>query len=293
MKYILENDKLRVGVLTLGAELISIYSKETEKEYMWQPGTEIWSAHSILLFPNPGRIAHDRTIIGGKVYPATMHGFAKDMEFRATEATNEKVVMELASSDETRFFLPYEFIFRVIFELCGDVLEQRFEVVNKDTKDVYFCLGAHPGFYCPIELGESGDDYVLRFDPPQQFNRTETERGTRLLTGKKTPVVLENGTDMFVGEKFFNDDPKLFSDIKADTITLLSKKSGRFVEMGIKDFPFMCLWGVPDKMQILSIEPWCGTSDLTDTDHVWETKLGIEKAEVGGVWKRTLTFRVG
>ena len=34
MKYILENDKLKVGVVTLGAELQSIYSKVTEKEYM-------------------------------------------------------------------------------------------------------------------------------------------------------------------------------------------------------------------------------------------------------------------
>ena len=65
------------------------------------------------------------------------------------------------------------------------------------------------------------------------------------------------------------------------------------MEMGIKDFPYMCIWGVPDKMQILSIEPWCGTSDLTDTDHVWEHKLGIEKAEIGDTWTRTLTFRVG
>lgn len=293
MKYIIENDKLRVGVATLGAELTSIYSKVTEKEYMWQPGAEIWPVHSLLLFPNPGRIAHDRTIIGGKVYPATMHGFAKDMEFTAVDATCEKLVLELAANEDTRFFLPYEFVFRVIFELKDDILEQRFEVVNKDDKDVYFCLGAHPGFYCPIELGESGDDYVLRFDPPQQFNRNETEKGTRLLTGKKTPVVLENGTDMFVGEKFFNDDPKLFSEITADTVTLLSKKSGRFVEMGIKDFPYMCLWGVPDKMQILSIEPWCGMNDLTDTDHVWEHKPGIQKAEVGSMWKGKLTFRVG
>ncbi len=293
MKYILENEKLKVVVATKAAELQGIYSKETGKEYMWQPGAEIWNTHSILLFPNPGRIAHDRIIVGGKVYPATMHGFAKDMEFTATEATSEKVVMELAANEDTKFFLPYEFLFRVIFELKGDVLEQRFEVVNKDDKDIYFCLGAHPGFYCPIELGESGDDYVLRFDPPQQMLRTETEAGTRLLTGKTAPVELENGTDMFVGEKFFNDDPKLFSDIKADTITLLSKKSGRFVEMGIKGFPFMCLWGVPDKMQILSIEPWCGTSDLTDTDHVWEHKLGIEKAALGETWTRTLTFRVG
>ena len=293
MKYILENDKLKVRVSSFAAELQGIWSKETEKEYMWQPGAEIWNTHSILLFPNPGRIAHDRIIVGGKVYPATMHGFAKDMEFTAAEVGAEKRVLELASNEDTKFFLPYEFLFRVIFELKGDVLEQRFEIVNKDDKDVYFCLGAHPGFYCPIELGESGDDYVLRFDPPQQMLRTETEAGPRLLTGKTTPFELENGTDMFVGEKFFNDDPKLFSNVKADTITLLSKKSGRFVEMGIKDFPYMCLWGVPDKMQILSIEPWCGTSDLTDTDHVWEHKLGIEKAEIGGTWTRTLTFRVG
>ena len=293
MKYILENDKLQVVVNSFAAELQGIRSKATGLEYMWQPGAEIWNNRSILLFPNPGRIAHDRIIVGGKVYPATMHGFAKDMEFTVEELSDERIVLELAANDDTRFYFPYEFLFRVTFELKGDVLEQRFDVVNKDNKDMYFCLGAHPGFYCPIELGESGDDYVLRFDPPQQMLRTETEAGTRLLTGKTKPVALENGTDMFVGEKFFNDDPKLFSNVKADTITLLSKKSGRFMEMGIKDFPYMCIWGVPDKMQILSIEPWCGTSDLTDTDHVWEHKLGIEKAEIGDTWTRSLTFRVG
>ena len=35
MKYTIENDKLKVGVVTRGAELVSIYSKTTEKEYMW------------------------------------------------------------------------------------------------------------------------------------------------------------------------------------------------------------------------------------------------------------------
>lgn len=63
--------------------------------------------------------------------------------------------------------------------------------------------------------------------------------------------------------------------------------------MGIRNFPYMCLWGVGSKMQILCIEPWCGMSDLTHTDHVWETKLGIEKAEVGETFVRTLTYRVG
>ncbi len=292
LKYILENEQLKVMVDTKGAELQSLYSKALEKEYLWQPGAEIWNAHSILLFPNPGRIAHDRTIIGGKEYPATMHGFAKDMEFTAAEASNARLVLELAANPETRFFFPYAFLFRVIFALKEDVLEQRLEVVNRDDQTIYFSLGAHPGFYCPIDLSESGDDYVLRFDRPQEIELLESEPGTRLLTGRKTPLT-KGSAEIFVGEHFFDNGPMLYGNVQADTITLLSKKSGRFVEMGIRNFPYMCLWGVGSKMQILCIEPWCGMSDLTHTDHVWETKLGIEKAEVGETFVRTLTYRVG
>ena len=120
----------------------------------------------------------------------------------------------------------------------------------------------------------------------------DAEAGTRLLTGKKSKLPMD-GSDVHVGEHFFDNGPMLYGNVQADTVTLLSKKSGRFVEMGIRDFPYMCLWGVGAKMQILCIEPWCGTSDLTNTDHVWETKLGIEKAEVGETFTRAITFRVG
>lgn len=292
MIYTLENDNLTVKVSTLGAELQGIYSKSTDKEYIWQPGAETWNTHSILLFPNPGRIAHDRTIIGGRVYPATMHGFAKDMEFAVAEQSGEKLVLELVSNDATRFFLPYEYCFRVSFTLKGDMLYQKLEVENRDNKKIYFSLGAHPGFYCPIELGESGDDYVLRFNKPQNMNKLIAEDATKLLTRDKIPF-LKNETDIPLSETFFNDLPRLYGDVDADTITMLSTKSGRFVEMGIKGFPFMCLWGAPSKMSIVSIEPWCGMSDYTDTDHVWETKIGIEFADVGQTFERTLTFRVG
>ena len=108
----------------------------------------------------------------------------------------------------------------------------------------------------------------------------DAEAGTRLLTGRKSKLPMD-GSDVHVGEHFFDNGPMLYGNVQADTVTLLSKKSGRFVEMGIRDFPYMCLWGVGAKMQILC------------TDHVWETKLGIEKAEVGETFTRALTFRVG
>ncbi len=79
----IENDRLRVRVKELGAELCGIYSKEHDTEYMWQPGYEIWDHSCLTLFPNNGRIYKDRTVIGGRVYPATMkHGGISHMSSR-------------------------------------------------------------------------------------------------------------------------------------------------------------------------------------------------------------------
>jgi hypothetical protein len=34
-------------------------------------------------------------------------------------------------------------------------------------------------------------------------------------------------------------------------------------------------------MSLIAIEPWIGTSDRVDTDHVWETKPGVQMVAVG------------
>ncbi|MBQ8803693.1 MAG: aldose 1-epimerase family protein [Tyzzerella sp.] len=288
----LENDCMKIEVSPVGAELQSLYSKKTEMEYLWQPGHDIWPHHSMLLFPSPGRIAGDRVIISGKVYPATMHGFVNDMEFEVVEADNKHLLFQLSANEETRKCFPYEFRLQVDFSLEKDVVSQKFRVINDDNKIIYFSLGAHPGFYCPIVLGESGDDYSLEFDSPQYINSLELQEGTRLLTGKRIPW-LQGGTEIKISDQFFDDGPKMLEGVRAEAITMKSKRSGHFVELGIKDFPYMCLWGVGTRMSIFCIEPWCGVSDLADTDHVWEKKLGIEVVGVGDVFERTLTFRVG
>ena len=288
----LENHFVKIEVSPIGAELQSLYSKVTEMEYLWQPGAEIWPHHSMLLFPSPGRVAGDRTIIGGKVYPATMHGFANDMEFEVVEADEKHLLFQLAATELNRKSFPYEFRLQVAFILEKDIVKQKFRVINDDDKDVYFSLGAHPGFYCPIALDECGEDYSLEFDSPQEIHILELEEGTRLLTGKRIPYLCGE-QEIPLHDHYFDDGTKLLDGVNASFITLQSKKSGRFVELGIQDFPYMCLWGVGSRMSILCIEPWCGTSDLADTDHVWETKLGIEKVKVGEVFERTLTFQVG
>lgn len=286
------NGKIRVTVDELGAELKSIYSLEREMEYMWQPGNEIWDHSSLLLFPHPGRISCDRIIVDGKVYPTTMHGFAYTSKFTVVNKTEDSLTMELRANDATRRSFPYEFCLRVDFTLEGETLTQKFTVTSDDGKTMYFCLGAHPGFYLPLVLGESGDDYILRFNCPQHIDQLQLQKGTNLLTGEKVPY-LYDATDVQLNDSYFNNGSLLLSGVEADYVTLMSKKSGHYVRMGIQNFPYMCLWGNAVKNYMICIEPWCGTSDLMDTDHIWEHKLGIEKVAPGEEFVRTLTFEVG
>ena len=286
------NGKLSVSVDELGAELRSIYSHEREMEYMWQPGLETWDHSSLLLFPNPARICHDRTIIGGKIYPATMQGFAKDSVFEVENKKEDSMEFVLRANERTRRYFPFEFCLRVVFRLEGEKLIQEFHVSCEGDKTMYFGLGAHPGFYMPLVLGETGDDYIIRFDRPQHINHLQLQEGSRLLTGEKTPY-LYDATDVQLCEGYFNNGPMLLDGVDADSVMLLSKKSGRYVKLGIKGFPYMCLWGNPYKNFLMCIEPWCGTTDLVDTDHIWETKPGYEHVEPGEEFVRVLTFEVG
>lgn len=289
---IIENEKLRVRIKELGAELCGIYSKTLDLEYMWQPGYEIWDHSSLTLFPNNGRIYKDRTIIGGKVYPATMQGFAKFQVFDVAENSGDRAVLELKANDDTRRYLPYDFTLRIIFALDDDRLDVRFCILNHCAEPMYFSLGMHPGFYLPLVLGEKTEDYVIRFNRKQNISRLVNEQVTMLLTGERKPY-LTDGTDIPLRDDLFNAGSHLLEGVDAETVTLLSTKSGRFVEIGIEGFPHMCLWGNALRPFLVCIEPWCGTSDFIDTDHVWEKRPGTLCAPAQGCEERTLSFRVG
>ncbi len=287
----IENAHLKVCIKELGAELCGIYSKSLDMEYMWQPGFEIWDHSSLTLFPNNGRIYKDRAIIGGKVYRETMQGFAKTQLFTVTENTGDKAVLELSANEVTRLYLPYDFTLRITFALIEDKLDVNFAVINHGAENMYFTLGMHPGFYLPLVLGEKTEDYVIRFNRDQKINRLVNEAVTMLLTGERKPYL--DGTDIPLCDDMFNAGSHLLEGVDAETVTLLSTKSGRFVEIGIKDFPHMCLWGNAIRPFLVCIEPWCGTSDFIDTDHIWEKRPGSLCAPANGSVERTLSFRVG
>lgn len=292
MIYTLENQHLSVRVATRGAELQSVYSKEFEREYIWQAVAETWNNHSLLLFPTAGRIARNRIFVKGKEYPMAMHGFVKDMDFILMEKSAERLLLEITDTEETMRQFPYKFRFQVEFSLEGKSVAERFRVINEGNECMSFGFGAHPGFYCPIVLGESADDYQLEFDRPQTIQKIYLEPNTRLCTYERSTMV-NDSTVMPLSEQFFNNGPILSEGYNAKYVRLVSLKSGHYIEMSLEDFPYITFWGTAHKMNLICIEPWCGISDYADTDHVWEKKRANNILDAGQVFRRDLIFTPG
>ena len=56
MIYYIENEYLRVGVSSLGAELMSIVKRDGEIEYLWQGDKKYWGGRAPNMFPICGRL---------------------------------------------------------------------------------------------------------------------------------------------------------------------------------------------------------------------------------------------
>lgn len=166
---------------------------------------------------------------------------------------------------------------------------QTFHIYNDGDDAMFFSLGVHPAFYCPVVLGESAEDYVLRFDKPQHTYRIVLEKDTRFCTEEQIPW-LQGETDIPLNETFFNDGPIVSGGYDANSIAMVSRSSGAGICMGMKDFPYMTFWGPAHRIPLICLEPWCGLSDYAGSDHVWETKTASNRLEAGSVFTRELTF---
>ena len=142
----IENEFLKVRVREYGAELTSVFNKQTNTEHLWQADEAYWPWHAPVLFPTVGRSINDEIVIDGVAYPMEKHGFARKNNFKLLELGETKMVFQLMYNDDTLKLYPYKFEFLIGYRLKGNELVVGYEVRNKDDKPIYFQLGGPPGF---------------------------------------------------------------------------------------------------------------------------------------------------
>ena len=117
MNFYLENSVLKITINSKGAELISLYNKETQLEYMWSGDADFWPKTSPVLFPIVGGLKNNEYSFEGKKYNLTRHGFARENEHEVMQIDATKIVFTLKSNEATIANYPFYFIFSIEYSL--------------------------------------------------------------------------------------------------------------------------------------------------------------------------------
>jgi galactose mutarotase-like enzyme len=287
--FILENEVLKVGVAAKGAELQSIVNKVFGIEYLWNGNPAFWAKRSPVLFPIVGNLKNNSYFYQGKSYPLPRHGFARDMEFISEKQSQKEITMLLASSPETKTNYPFDFEFRIRYQLLGDELSTEYLVTNTGSGILLFSVGGHPAFRLPLTSDTRFDDYYLQFEETENLSRWPISKDGLLLT---QPVpVLEDSNRLNLKKSMFYQDALVFKYPASSEISLRSGKTPHGILFQMGEFPFLGIWSAKDA-DFICLEPWCGIADSVQSDQHLERKEGIEKALPGKIFSRQWRVKV-
>lgn len=273
---VLKNNLLTVTTKADGAELTSI--KLNGHEYLWSGDNKYWGRQAPILFPIIGGLKDGKTYIEDKEYFMSRHGFARDMVFNEVNSSENKVAYLLKSNDDTLKVYPYNFELYVSYEINRNRVKVTYEVKNTDSKTIFFSIGAHPAFCCPINTNERFEDYYIEFEKKETQNFIAQPGGLIKFEDK---LMLDNSNILELNKNVFSEiDTYIFRNLNSKVATLKSKKSDKSVSIYFEDFPFFGIWTKPNNAPFICLEPWYGVNDTIDTNGVFSEKLGILRLDV-------------
>lgn len=276
------NDKITIQVDSMGAELKSLKDVATGREYMWNADPQFWKRTSPVLFPLVGGLKGGVYRLDGREYPMGQHGFARDMEFKLKSQVANEIWFTLKSDEETMSRYPYPFLLELGYELAERTVIVKWSVRNPVGDSMYFSIGGHPAFLCPIEEGTKQTDYGIRLDAEGQVAVSTLYNG--LLDGKKVDQKLDHGV-IPVTEHLFDGDALVIEHDQAHSVALVKPDGAAYLTVSF-DAPLFGIWSPPGKRApFICIEPWYGRCDKVDFDGDWKEREWGQKLEGGGMFQ--------
>ena len=287
-EFTIENEYLQLTVTTWGAQIKSVVRKCDGVEHMWQADPAVWGYHAPILFPHAGKVVGGVIEAKGKTYEAGQHGFARLMEHEFVDQTEDTIVLELCSNEETLAKFPYEFRLVSSFTLEGDTVHHTLTVENLDSDKLHFGIGYHPGFAVPFDDKHVATDYELRFsevESPICINNLPHG-----LVHGNIYLMPANIKAIPVNEYIFANDSHCMVNLKSQTLGLYEKVTGRGVVCNIQEFPYTLIWSKPGMPQFVCIEPWHSLPSPEGGSKNWEEKPAAAVLNPGEAWSTTLSM---
>ncbi len=272
--YQLQNSDLSIKVKSFGAELCSVFSIKNNIEYIWQAEESLWPRHAPNLFPIVGKLKDGAFNYDNIDYQLPQHGFSRDNDFICIEQSETKLRFELTASEETLKLYPFHFSLQITYVLTGNNLITEYNIFNPDNKDLYFSVGAHPAFNCPLLQNESFDDYNLIFPSKTKLTINTLNDGLIKATTQTIPLIENN---LKISKALFDNDALVFMNTQIEKVSLVSAKSNHGVSMICENWPYFGIWTKKNSEKFICLEPWHGIADSEDSENNFTNKTGIIK----------------
>lgn len=280
MLYQLTNAECTVAISSMGAELKSV--KRGSIEYMWQANPEFWGRTSPVLFPIVGRLTNNTTLIDGRAYEITQHGFVRDMEFSCIEQSESSLLFCVSSNEQTLLRYPFDFELTIRYTLQKNELLVQWQVNNPNDKTMPFSIGAHPALSTQLQANDQFEDYEVSFDQAKQYHLWQLNSAMQLVDN---PIPFETPLQQFpLNYRYFEIDALVFPHQQINSISLKNKHHGHGVSVDFTGFPEVALWtadGKHKRSPFLCIEPWFGYADVENGSPELMTKAGIQRLVAG------------
>ncbi len=272
-KHTIENDKFRVSVKKIGAELCSMRSRKSDIEYIWNANPEVWASHAPNLFPVIGCLKNNGFLYKGQEYKCPKHGFVRNnKKVNLAASTPDSLTFRLKYDDASLLVYPFKFEFIIKYILEENKLKVEHRISNHGENQMFFSLGGHPGFTCPVHESEKYEDYYLEFEKPETAQSWRVQKDG--LIGKRTIPVFDEPTIIKLHPHLFDYDALVFKNLNSSRVSLKSRMSTQVISMDFEGFHYLGIWAKPDANYVC-IEPWIGIADSVDTDRNFETKEGL------------------
>ena len=287
----LKNNLLQINIKPKGAELCNITSVANNTEFIWQADPKVWEGHAPNLFPVIGCMKNDNYIYNGKTYPMTKHGFIRRNDnFKVKSQNDTEIVFTITSNTELHKMFPFKFELDICYQLNNNTLTINHTVRNIDTKTMYFSLGGHPAFNCPLSKTEDYTDYFLEFEKPENSQSYLLNMSNGLLTNETKPA-FNDGNRINLRPDLFNEDALIFKDLTSRVVSLKHKSNGKILTVKFKDFKQLGIWAKPNAPYVC-IEPWLGIADTETTNQKIEDKEGILNLNAGKIFSASYSIEI-
>ncbi len=295
--YELKGEQLSIRVEGKGAELKSLIELSTGEEYMWNADPEFWPRTSPVLFPFVGRLKGQQYTWQGKTYKPPVHGFGRDMEFELLARTKDSMRFGIRDTESTREVYPFSFSFEIEYRLNGKELKVSFLVKNTGAEEMFFSLGAHPGFVCPKNYGKTDgkrSDCYIGFageKRPDRLVSRGVDMNTGLVNDLYTEYELQDGM-LPIKDDLFAQDALVLENYQVNQVALAGPDRKPYVTLKM-DAPVYGIWSsVKPGAPFICIEPWFGRCDALTFDGELAQREYQNRLDAGETFEASYTVTI-